>query len=142
MLNALRERWFWYSIASAISFTVFQFSARFMAKDMPANMQQFVAAFGLLLFGIILFVCRGFRVETNKRGALLGVLAGFLLAAGGLALYAALRVGSNVTVVTTATSLYPICTALLAVVFLKERLSARQRLGLVCAAAAIVMFSI
>ena len=142
MLKALRERWFWYSIISALCFTAFQFSARFMAQDMPANMQQFVSAFGLLAFGILLFALRGFRVETRPRGVLLGLLAGVLLAVGGLALYAALRVGTNASVVTTTTSLYPICTALLAVLFLGERLTKKQRLGLLFAAAAIVIFSI
>ncbi len=53
------------------------------------------------------------------------LIAGVLLAAGGLALYAAYRGGSNTAVVTTATSLYPMFTVVLAVLFLaSESLSA------------------
>jgi transporter family protein len=142
MLKTLREKWFWYSIASAFCFTAFQFSARFMAWDLPVNIQQFVSAFGLLGFGIVLLASRGFRVETNKWGVIFGILAGVLLGIGGLALYAALRTDANASVITTTTSLYPICTVLLAVLFLRERLTKRQLLGLAFAAGAIVSFSI
>lgn len=138
----LHEKWFWYSIASAFCWTGWAFTARFGSKALPANMMEFVSAFGFLAFGILLLAIRGFRIETNRRGVIYGIGSGILLGGGGLALYAAYRVGTNTVVVTTATSLYPIFTVLLAVVFLKERLSKKQILGILFAGAAIVLFSL
>ncbi len=105
-MKTLKQKWFWFSIASAFCWAGFAISARFVLTELPANMMQFfVAAFGFLAFGIVLFATRGFRLEPSKRGALYGTIAGVLLAGGGLALYAAYRGGSNTAVVTTATSL-------------------------------------
>lgn len=105
-------------------------------------MMQFVAAFGFLAFGVVLFAARGFRLEPNKRGWLLGTISGMLLAAGGLALYAAFRGESNTAVVTTATSLYPMFTVVLAILFLREHITKRQIVGLLFAVAAIVILSL
>jgi len=35
-------------------------------KELPVNMMQFVAAFGFLAFGLVLFATRGFHLESNK----------------------------------------------------------------------------
>lgn len=140
-VSTLKQKWFWYSIASAFCWAGFAISARFGSNELPANMMQFVAAFGFLAFGIVLFAARGFRLETNRRGAIYGTIAGMLLGAGGLALYAAYRGGSNTAVVTTATSLYPMFTVVLAVIFLRERITLRQSIGMLFAVAAIVILS-
>ena len=140
-MKTLKQKWFWYSVASAFCWAGFAISARFGSNELPANMMQFVAAFGFLAFGIVLFATRGFRLESSRRGTLLGLIAGILLAAGGLALYAAYRGGSNTAVVTTATSLYPMFTVVLAVLFLRERISVRQSVGMLFAIAAIVILS-
>lgn len=105
-------------------------------------MLQFISAFGLLGFGFILLAARRFRIEHKGRATLFGILSGLLLAIGGVALYAALRVGTNAAVVTTVTSLYPMCTVILAVFFLRERLTKKQLLGLALAIVAIVIFSL
>jgi transporter family protein len=140
-MKTLKEKWFWYAITSAFCWAGFAISARYGSKELPANMMQFVAAFGFLAFGIVLFATRGFRLEPNKRGWLYGTISGMLLAAGGLALYAAYRGGSNTAVVTTATSLYPMFTVVLAVLFLRERITKRQAIGMLFAVAAIVILS-
>jgi len=59
-----------------------------------------------------------------------------------MAFFAALRSGGNTSVVTTATGLYPMITVLLAVLVLRERLTAVQVVGLAFAAAAIIIFSL
>jgi drug/metabolite transporter (DMT)-like permease len=75
-------------------------------------------------------------------GAGYGVAAGVLLAAGSIALFAAYHTGANTAVVTTATGLYPMVTVLLAIVFLKERLTRLQLLGVLFAVAAMIIFSL
>jgi transporter family protein len=140
-MTTFKQKWFWYSVASAFCWAGFAVSARFGSNELPANMMQFVAAFGFLAFGLVLFASRGFRLELSRRGAIYGTIAGMLLGAGGLALYAAYRGGTNTAVVTTATSLYPMFTVVLAVAFLHERITLRQSIGMLFAVAAIVILS-
>ncbi len=85
-MTTFKQKWFWYSVASAFCWAGFAVSARFGSTELPANMMQFVAAFGFLAFGLVLFASRGFRLELNRRGAIYGTIAGMLLGAGGLAL--------------------------------------------------------
>jgi uncharacterized membrane protein len=70
------------------------------------------------------------------------VLNGILSGIGGLTLFAAYHTNGNTALITVATSLYPTITVVLAVLILRERLSATQALGLVFAGAAIVLFSL
>jgi len=80
--------------------------------------------------------------EVGIEGAGYGVAAGVMLAVGSIALYAAYRTGANTAVVTTATGLYPMVSVLLAIIFLKERLTRVQVLGVLFAIAAMVIFSL
>ena len=70
-----------------------------------------------------------------------GIIVGLLSGIGGMALFAAYGTGANTAVVTVMTGLYPIVTVLLAVWLLHERLTRRQWVGLLFAAAAFVLFS-
>ena len=56
--------------------------------------------------------------------------------------YAAYSTGGNTAVITTATGLYPMVSVLLAIIFLKERLTRVQVLGVLFAIAAMVIFSL
>jgi drug/metabolite transporter (DMT)-like permease len=58
-----------------------------------------------------------------------------------LAFFAAFRTGGNTSVITAATSLYPMITVALAVTILRERLTWLQIAGLGFAAAAFIIFS-
>jgi len=65
-VTTLKEKWFWYSVTSAFCWAGFAISARFGSRELPVNMMQFVAAFGFLAFGLVLFATRGFHLESNK----------------------------------------------------------------------------
>lgn len=142
MLQTFRTRWFLYSMAAVISWTAWTFSAKFGSEKLPPSTMQFVAAFGFLLVGIVLLVAMRFRLDRSGKGAGLGVTAGVLLATGSIALYAAYRTGANTAVVATATGLYPMVSVLLAIIFLRERLTRLQVLGVLFAIAAMIIFSL
>ena len=70
------------------------------------------------------------------------MLNGILSGVGGLTLFAAYHTNSNTSLITVSTALYPMITVVLAVLILRERLTAAQALGLAFAGAAIVLFSL
>jgi transporter family protein len=142
MLRTFRTKWFLYSMAAVLSWTCWVFSAKFGSEQLPPNAEQFLAAFGFLLVGLVLLVAMRFRLDLNRRGVGYGVMSGVLLAIGTIALFAAYRTGANTAVITTATGLYPMVTILLAIIFLKERLTRLQLVGVLFAVAAMVIFSL
>ncbi len=142
MLKNFRTRWFLYSMAAVLSWSCWAFSAKFGSEQLPPDSMQFLAAFGFLLVGFVVLVAMRFRLEMNRKGVGYGIAAGILLAAGSIALFAAFSTGGNTAVITTATGLYPIVTVLLAIIFLKERLTRLQLVGVLFAIAAMVIFTL
>ncbi|MFA5405875.1 MAG: EamA family transporter [Candidatus Nanoarchaeia archaeon] len=97
---------------------------------------------GALISTVIYLSVKRVKPSVNKREALLAVLSGFLLATGLSFYYTAISLGS-VSVVTpiqsVGVSLVPV---LLAIIFLKERLTKRLVIGLVCSLAGIILLTI
>src|SRR5437667_8066233 len=127
--KTLRMRWFWYSIASSLCWTGWAFTAKLGSKEIPPATMQFVSAFGFLLVGLVILAVQRPQLKKGLRGNSYALISGVLLGLGGIALYGAYRTGDNVSVVTATTSLYPVATVLLAVTFLKEKLSKLHLLG-------------
>lgn len=98
-------------------------------------------AVGVALVALWLASQLSFRPAWDARGAGIAVLTGMLGFAGSVAYLHALAKGP-VAVVAVFTALYPALTVLLAWLFLGESLSGQQILGLVFAAAALVLFSL
>jgi transporter family protein len=85
-------------------------------------------------------VALGFRPDSDVRGAALAVATGVLGVMGALAyLFAVVR--GPVTLVSTATALYPVLTLLLAYGLLQGPLSLKQGIGIVLALIAILLIS-
>ena len=112
------------------------------SREIPPETMQFLFTLGTIPVCLVLLVGRRGRLEPSPRGITYGILNGILSGVGGLALFAAYHTNGNTIVITVATSLYPMITVLLAIWILRERISARQTLGLVFAAIAIVIFSL
>jgi transporter family protein len=106
---------------------------------------QFLFTVGTLPVGIALLAARRGKLEKSKKGITYAVSNGILAGVGGLtlfALFAAYHTNGNTSLITVATSLYPVITVVLAVLILRERLTATQVLGLAFAGAAIVLFAL
>lgn len=95
---------------------------------------------GAMLVGLASLFWVGFQPETHPKGILFAVLTGVAGMLGTLFFFAAAGRG-KISVVVSMTALYPIITIILAAIFLHEPISARQVLGMLCAVAAIVLFS-
>jgi len=95
---------------------------------------------GAMLVGLATLFWVGFQPETHPKGILFAVLTGVSGVLGTLFFFAAASRG-KISVVVSMTALYPIITILLAAVFLREPVTAKQILGMLCAVAAIVLLT-
>lgn len=77
----------------------------------------------------------------NTRVILVGLLAGAVNGLGNWAVFACLEKGAKASVAIPLTALYPLCTIVLATIFLHERPSALQWLGIGLALAGGAMLS-
>jgi transporter family protein len=137
--GTLKTRWFWYSIASALCWTGWAFTAKLGSKEIPPTTMQFVSAFGFLFVAVAVFPVKKVELRGSWRGGRFALISGVLLGVGGMALYGAYRASHNSSVVTAVTSLYPVITVLLAVSFLREKINRLQTLGILFAAIAILL---
>lgn len=137
-----RKPWFWYSVLAVLAWGAWAVLSKLASSEIPAESLQFLFTVGTLPVAVALLVARRFKVEPSPRGISFSVANGVVSAIGILALFAAFRSGSNTGVITVTTSLYPVITVVLAILILHEQLTKVQTLGLVLAAAAIVMFSL
>lgn len=140
--NTLKRSWFWYSIAASLCWTAWAFTARLGSKEIPPTTMQFVSAFGFLLVSLVMVAVQRPQLTQSLRGNSYALISGLLLGSGGIALYGAYRAGDSASVVTAATSLYPVATVLFAVTFLREKINELQVLGVCFAVAAILLLSL
>jgi transporter family protein len=140
--EALKARWFWYSIACVCCWGAWAFFSKLGSREIPAQTMQFLFTLGTVPVCLALLVARRFKLERSAKGISYGVLNGILSGIGGLALFAAYHTNGNTSLITAATGLYPMITVVLAVLILREKLRRIQLLGLAFAAVAIVIFSI
>lgn len=140
--NALKARWFWYSIACALCWAGWTFASKLGSREIPATTMQFLFTIGTLPVCIFFLIARRFRFEKSARGIFYAVLMGVLAGIGGLTLFAAYHTDGNTSLITAVTALYPMVTVVLALTVLREKLRRIQIVGLVFACIAIVIFSI
>jgi len=77
----------------------------------------------------------------SRNVVIVGLIAGAVNGLGNWAVFACLEKGAKASVAIPLTALYPLCTVALATVFLKERPTGLQWLGIALAVAAGVMLS-
>lgn len=140
--ESLKARWFWYSMACVLFWGAWALFSKLGSREIPAETMQFLFTIGTIPVCIALLIGRGFKLEKSPKGITYAVLNGVLSGVGGLALFAAYHTGSNTSLVTAASALYPMVTVVLAVPILHERFKPIQAVGLVFAAIAIVIFSL
>lgn len=140
--DTLKARWFWYSNLCVLCWGGWALLSRLGSREIPPQTMQFLFTIGTLPIGLALLIARKFKMERSPEGIAYALLNGVLAGVGGLALFAAYHTGSNTSLVTVATALYPMITVVLAVVLLRERFRLVQVIGLGFSIVAIVIFSL
>jgi transporter family protein len=118
------------------------FFSKLGGNEIPPRTMQYLFNWGGLPVGLVFLALRRFRIEKSFSGIVFGLIVGVLSGLGQLALFAAYSGPANTSVVTVLTSLYPIVTVILAVIFLHERLTKTQVAGLGFAVIALIIFSL
>ncbi len=142
LLETLKARWLWYSVLCVFCWGGWALLSKLGSREIPPETMQFLFTVGALPVGLTLLIARRGKLEKSAKGIFYAVVNGILSGVGGLTLFAAYHTNGNTSLITVATSLYPMITVVLAVLILRERLSATQVLGLAFAGAAIVLFSL
>jgi bacterial/archaeal transporter family protein len=140
--KALKARWFWCCIFCLACYVPWIFFSKLGGNEIPPRTMQYLFNWGGLPVGLLFLVLRRFRIEKSALGITYGLVVGVLSGLGQLALFGAYHGSANTSVVTVLTSLYPIVTVVLAVIFLRERLTRYQVAGLGFAVIALVIFSL
>jgi len=135
--------WLWPSLWTIFFWGVWGLQSKIIVDRISPWMNQALFPIGLLpvLFWILL--SRRARGGVNKvKGGIAALVTGILAAAGNVAFYLALARGGRVSIVAPLTCLYPLVAVILAYLFLHEKLTRLQVVGLVLALVAIYLLSV
>lgn len=77
--------------------------------------------------------------KSKSRGVLYGIATGVISSAGNVAFFGALSKGGPASTVVPVSGLYPLVTAITAVIFLKEKMNRVQIAGIALALVAIIL---
>ena len=135
-------RWLFLSILTVLFWGVWGFIPRKLGA-MPSEQSQVISTLGLLPVIAALALGRSCVPGTRvARGCWLGFAAGIVGGFGTLFFYRMMSAGESAATVVPLTSLYPLVTIVLAVVFLKEKFQAVQCAGIVLALVSIYFFNV
>lgn len=101
----------------------------------------FYSSIGVLVSGVIALILLDFKPDFCAKGSTYGLLNGLASGIACIFFILALRNGPAMPVVLM-TSMYPMITLLLSIIFLKQGLTLKQGLGMVFAITALILFSI
>jgi uncharacterized membrane protein len=135
-------RWLAYSLVAFVIWGVWGLipKATSPALQNAPMLLQVLSTLGLLPVALAFFLSRRIREGTNfGRGIAAAFVTGICASAGNLSFLQALNRGGEVSLVLPLSSLFPVVTVVLAVVFLKEKLNAVQGVGFAVALGAIVI---
>ena len=135
-----RGLWALYALLCIVWWGVWGFLSKLGSDQISPQQLQILFTIGIIPPSILAWAQLGFKVETDRRGAIYGIFNGIFTGLGMLAYYAALARG-QASIVGPFTALFPLLTIALAFVFLRERINHIQAAGMILALAAIVLLS-
>lgn len=130
-----------FAVVSLISWGIWGVLPRVSTMYISPKSAFVYEVLGVLLFGIVMWAFFGFKLETNTKGAVFGILTGVFEFIGALAfVYAVSKSKSSMVVVVSA--LYPAVTVLLSYLFLGDTITIKQGIGMLMALGAMVLITI
>jgi transporter family protein len=132
--------WLVHAMLCVVWWGVWGFLSKLGSDQMAPQQLQILFTIGIIPPSMLAWAQLGFKVETDRRGAIYGILNGIFSGLGMLAYYAALARG-QASIVGPFTALFPLLTVALAFVFLRERINRIQAAGMILSLAAIVLLS-
>ena len=140
MSKGIFQKWWIFSLMAALFWGVWGVVAKVNAEITSPFMNHALFTIGML-FTLPFLAFKKQKKAFNRRGFVWAITAGFLAVAGNIAVYYAFAEGGLATIVIPVTSLYPIITVGIALIFFKEKLQIWQILGIVLSIPALLMLS-
>jgi len=135
--------WLYYSVLTIVLWGLWGVQSKMIVDRISPLLNQVLFPLGSLpIAALLLFSARVREGKDHRKGALYGIVTGFLGGTGNIAFYMALGGGGKASVVVPVTCLFPLVTVLAARFLLKESISRVQWIGLGLALAAIYLLSI
>lgn len=131
--------WFLPALLTFVCWGIWAFIPKITTRYIHPMSAVIFETVGVIIAGFTVLVFVNFRPEIHPKGVGLGILTGLLGIAGALGFLFAVKSG-KVSVVAMFTAMYPLVTLLLGYLILKEPITLKEGLGMLCAIAAIVLF--
>jgi uncharacterized membrane protein len=133
-------RWLAYTLIATAIWGVWGIVSALVSHEVSPLVTQVVSTLGTVPAALLLFLSPTWKQGTNlKLGMFFAALTGLSGSAGNLCLLRALSLNGPVSVVLPVSGMFPLVTALLAMLLLRERLNRIQAAGFVVALVAIYM---
>jgi uncharacterized membrane protein len=136
-------RWLLWSLFAVLCWGIWAIVFQLIGAALTPAQSQALSTLGLLPVLIALGFSKKLVATGNRRrGIVLAFVAGMLVCLGNIAYYRAFTAGGKASTIVPLTALYPLVTIVLAMLLLRERLSAVQFVGIGLSLAAIWLFNI
>jgi transporter family protein len=132
--------WLFYALLCVAWWGVWGFLSKLGSDRISSEQLQILFTIGIIPSSLFAWAQLGFKVETDRRGMIYGILNGVFTGLGMLAYYAAMA-RERASIVAPFTALFPLLTVALAFAFLRERINRIQAAGMILALAAIILLS-
>jgi transporter family protein len=127
--------WVIYAVLTLLAWGVWGVCSKLASNHTKPRQTLLFQAVGVVGFALVILALEHFKVEWSPAGFGWSFAGGFVNFIGFLFFFAAVEKGKVSTVISLS-SLYPVVTILLSIVFLHEKISPREGLGIVFAVAA------
>lgn len=121
--------WLGYAVFTLIAWGLWGFFSKLASTHTRPRQTLLFQAVGAVAFAIVVLMLERFKVQWSPSGFGWSFAAGFVNFVGFLAFFAAVEKGKVSTIITIS-SLYPLVTIVLSVLFLRERVSPREGMGI------------
>jgi uncharacterized membrane protein len=133
-------RWLTYTLIATAIWGVWGIVSALVSREASPLVTQIVSTLGVVPAALLLFLSPEWKQGTNfKLGILFAALTGLSGSAGNLCLLRALSLQGPVSIVLPVSGMFPLVTALLAMLLLRERLNRIQIAGFIVALGAIYL---
>ena len=135
-------RWLLFALLTVLLWGGWGFASRKLGKALSAEQTLVISTLAMLPVMGVLAARKSPSPGWAARGSLVALVGGLFGGMGNLAFYRLLNAGEKAATTVPLTALYPVVTVVLAVLFLRERLSAVQVVGIGLACVAIYFFNV
>jgi len=124
--------WMLYAGLTVLAWGVWGFFSKLASTYARPRQTLLFQVVGVMAVGMVVLSMERFHIEWTPQGFGWSAAAGFINFVGFLSFFAAVEKGKVSTVIAMS-SLYPVITIVLSVLFLHEKISSREGLGIACA---------